>query len=506
MSNQETLLRVEELTKKFGSITALDHVNFTLHAGEIKGLAGHNGAGKSVLVKIIGGIFKQDAGKIYFNEKEVKLNSPHDAQELGYHVVPQELNLARQLTVADNVFIGRNEVSTRIFKVTRRKFIREESEKLIKEYFNIDVNGDTLVENLDTVTQRIIQVVRCLRAGAKIIVFDETTAGLTRLERQKLFVHIKTLSQKGIGIIFISHMISEIMSICMSLTVLREGKAIGTHNVCDLDSQRVIEMITGKEHLKETYEKSPIRDEIILSVRELSTENNGISNIDLDLYKGEVFGIYGLRDQGQTLMLETISRAHRKAKGSIKIAGKALEAKTISTTMKNGLAYLPERGLKTVFDSKTILENVSVSYMNLHEKTFQIKRAVKADLFEAMLKKVNLRGCSSLNVKITNLSGGNRQKVLLSRLLAINPDVLMIVEPMLGIDIGAKDEIRKIILDIARQGKTVIISTAEIDDIIQICNRVAIVREGKLMGILDASEANKALIINESTRNVVEGC
>jgi ABC-type sugar transport system ATPase subunit len=497
---QNTLVKIKGITKRFGAITALENVNFEVKAGEITGLAGHNGAGKSVLIKVMGGMYKPDEGEIFYYGEQVKLHSPKDAQERGFYIVPQELVIARQMSVADNIFVGQKEAESRFFKTTRKKYIVQEAERLLKQYFDVDLDGNTIVDTLDTVTQRILQVVRCLRAGAKVIVFDETTAGLTQNEREKLFIHMRTLAQKGLGIIFISHMISEILEICDSVTAMREGKIINSERTENLDARKIVEMIAGKDHTSMDYVKPSSKGEIALSVKNLSTENNRIADISFDLQKGEIFGIYGLRDQGQTLLLETMFGIYRSTKGEAVLNGRKTRYRRIKDNLHAGLGYLPERGVKTVFTTKSILENMDVAYLNMHEKMFQVKRAEKSKKFIDIANRLKIRGLSDMNAKLTSLSGGNMQKALLARMMAVDPDVLMVIEPLLGIDIGAKDEIRAILLDIANQGKTIVISTAEIDDVVGICNRVAIIKEGRLVGIMDADEANKALIIEESTK------
>ena len=251
----DILIKAEGICKQFGAVKALEDVSFTLRRGEIMGLAGHNGAGKSVLIKIMGGVYQPDRGRIWFNGEEVKLHSPRDAQERGYYIVPQELTVARQLSVADNIFIGRDEFASKYSGIVNKKYIYEKAAQLLREFFNIDVDPTVPVGELDTVTQRLIQVVRCLSAGAKVIVFDETTAGLSQRERDKLFQHIRILAEKGIGIIFISHILSEIMEMCDRVTVLREGKVIGIEEVQNLTIPKLIEMIAGREVRTNTCEK-----------------------------------------------------------------------------------------------------------------------------------------------------------------------------------------------------------------------------------------------------------
>lgn len=499
LHSDEILVRVEGVSKRFGAINALNNVSLSLRKGEIIGLAGHNGAGKSVLTKIMGGIYKPDEGKIFFREQEVKLSSPKDAQERGFFVVPQELNLARQLSVADNIFIGQKEYANKYTSTVNKRYINQESKRLLKEFFNIDVNPSTPAGELDAVTQRIVQVVRSLRAGAKVIVFDETTAGLSQVEREKLFDHIRLLSAKGLGIIFITHMISEIMDICDTVTALRGGQVIGTAKVENLTPGKVIEMIVGSEDHVFSSEKSSPSHHALLTVKNMSTRDGRVSNVNFELRKGEILGIYGLRDQGQTLLMELIYGASKKASGELELEQKKLNIKSPIDALKNGISYLPERGLKTVFASKSIKENMLVQGLNFLKKDSPHYKKMDDQAIDASIKKFNTRGYSSLENRITNLSGGNRQKILLARTMLLNPKVLMLLEPTQGIDIGAKNEIRQLILQAAKEEKAIIIATAEIDDIIGVCNRVAIIKEGTIKTIMDATEENRDRILEASS-------
>lgn len=494
----DILIDVESISKNFGGINALEDVSFTLHKGEIMALAGHNGAGKSVLVKTMGGIFKPDKGRIIFDGNEVKFNSPKDAQEVGYYVVSQELSISKQLSVADNIFIGRNEFASGHVGVVNKKYIYEESKKLLKEYFDIEVDPLVPAGELDTVTQRLIQVVRCLSAGAKVIVFDETTAGLSHTERDILFKRIKVLASKGIGIIFISHIISEMIEICDNITVLRGGRLIGVEKIENLTAADIIEMIAGKHVNVSGSEKLPISDEVVFSIKNLSTKNKKLTDINFDVKKGEIIGIYGLRDQGQTLLMETIFGVHKKETGDLELEGEKVDIKSPVDALKNGIVYLPNRGVKTVFRDKSIVENLIVETSNFVDKGWAVKEKNEREFTEDVIKTFAVRGYSSIDNNLRSLSGGNMQKVLIARAMMLNPKVLMFMEPTEGIDIGAKDEVKQLILKAAKHGKGVIIVTTEIDDIIEICHRAIVIRDRKIQSIIESNEDNKNLIIEES--------
>lgn len=496
--SENVLIRVENISKHFGGVKALQDVSFTLHKGEIMALAGHNGAGKSVLCKIMGGIFKPDQGRILFEEKEVRLESPKDAQGIGYYVVPQELSISKQLSVADNIFIGRDEFASGLGGGINKKFICEESKKLLKDYFDIDVNPSVPAGELDTVTQRLIQVVRCLSAGAKIIVFDETTAGLAHHERYILFKHINLLAAKGIGIIFISHIISEMMEICDNVTILRGGKLIGVEKVENLTPASLIEMIAGKHVNVNAWEKITPSKEKVYSVNNLSTKNRKLSDISFDVKKGEIIGIYGLRDQGQTLLLDTLFGAYKKETGEFELEGKKLNINSPVDALKNGIVYLPNRGMKTVFRNKSIIENLIVETSNFSNKSWFVKEKNEKQFTDDVVKTYGVRGYSSIDNKLSSLSGGNMQKVLIARAMMMDPKVIMFNEPTEGIDIGAKEEVKQLILKASKQGKGIILVTTEIEDIIEMCHRVIIIRDKKLRSIIDANQENKNLIIEES--------
>lgn len=498
-ASKETLISVKNISKHFGGIKALKNVSFSLRKGEIMAIAGHNGAGKSVLIKIMGGFYPPDNGTILYDGHEVRLKSPKDSQDRGYYVVPQELTVAGLLSVADNIFVGRKEHAYNS-GFLKKSFIHRESKRLLKEYFDIEIDPATIVNKLDTVTQRLIQVVRCLSAGAKVIVFDETTAGLSHGERNILFNHIKALAKKEIGIIFVSHIIGEMLEICDKITVLRGGELVCTDSMQGMTAAKIIELIVGCEMAVASFNKPKLTDEVLLSVKNLSSKNGNISQINFDLRKGEIIGVYGLRDQGQTLLLETLFGAVAIKESSIvELEGKQCEIKTPAKSLENGIEYLPNRGVKTLFSQKSIIENLIVMTTNYKDKGTLINEKKEKEFASKIADRYMIRGYSSLENNLSSLSGGNMQKVFFARCMALSPKVLMLMEPTEGIDIGAKTEMKQMILKAASEGMGVIIVTTEIEDIIQICHRVMIIRDRKLRCIMDANEEFKNAIVEEST-------
>ncbi|WP_343248624.1 sugar ABC transporter ATP-binding protein [Diplocloster hominis] len=493
------LVRVEDIRKSFGGTEVLHGVSLSLKSGEIMGLAGHNGAGKSVLIKIMGGIHRPTTGKIFYEGREVRLHSAKDAQQAGFYIVPQELNLARQLSVAENIFIGRDEFSKKSGLVNK-KYIQAEARRLLKEYFDVDIDPAVLVGDVDTVTQRLVQVVRCLHGGAKVIVFDETTAGLAKHERDILFDHMRVLAGKGLGIIFISHMIPEMLGICHTVTALRGGELVDVQPIETLDHNKIVEMIVGKEFAKSEFHKPRPGQENLLSVKELSSDNKVLQNISFDIRKGEILGIYGLRNQGQNLMLDILYGTYKRGGARVTLKDRPVKLGNPKTSIENGITLLTERGPRSVFYEKSIVENLAVQVSNIRQPGLFVNKKEEQNLAASAVEKFRIRGFHSLSHRITSLSGGNMQKVLIARTMMVNPDILMFVEPTQGIDIGAKEEVKKLLLEAAGQGKGILIVTAEIDDIIDICNRAVIIKEGRIRAVIESNEENRERIIEESTK------
>lgn len=493
MDGRKELINAKGISKRFGVVEALKNVDFVIHSGEILGLAGHNGAGKSVFLKTICGIHKPDSGVIEYEGTAKTFSDIREAQEWGLYMVPQELTLATGLTVMENVFIGRREFSQK--GLVNRKYIISETKRLFKEFFNLEIDPTAEVGKLDSVTQRIVQVVRCLQDGAKVVVFDETTAGLARHEKEILFGHFKALAEKGLGIIFVTHMLDEIFQVCEHVVVFRAGEKVGAYDIEELSEKKLIECIVGEKTERANFEKTQRSEEVVLSVSNARTINGSVSNVSFDLHKGEIIGIYGLQNQGQTLLLDSLYGIYEYARKDIAIAGHSLHIKRPVTAVKNGFSFLPERGVKTNFDDKTILENLLVQYSRFQDRHMMIDRGRERREGEEQVGKFGVKGYASLEQRLDSLSGGNRQKVLIARTLLNHPKVMMLIEPTQGIDIGAKTEVKRLLLQAASEGCGIIIVTAEIDDIIEICNRVLVIRNGKIIDTLDATEENRLDII-----------
>lgn len=493
MEERKELINATGISKRFGVVEALKDVDFVIHSGEILGLAGHNGAGKSVFLKTICGMYKPDSGVIRYEGKAEQFSTVKEAQEWGLCLVPQELTLATGLSVMENVFIGRKEFSQK--GLVNRKYIARETKRLFKDYFDIEIDPAAETGKLDPVMQRIVQVVRCLQDGAKVIIFDETTAGLARHEKEILFGHFKALAAKGLGIIFVTHMLDEIFKVCERVVVFRGGKRVGSYDINELTEEGLIEHIVGEKMGTTSFQKSDSSEEVVLSVSNVNTVNGNIFDVSFDLHKGEIIGIYGLQNQGQSLLLDSLFGIYEYVHKEVRLNGRWIKGKSPYDSVRNGISFLPERGKKTNFDDKTIVENMLVQYSRFKDKRLMIdgkKELLKA---QEQVGRFGLRGYASLEQRLDSLSGGNRQKVLIARTMINDPQVMMLIEPTQGIDIGAKVEVKRLLLEAARQGCGIIIVTAEIDDIIEICNRVLVIRNGKIIDTLDATEENRMGII-----------
>lgn len=499
-TEKTVLISAKGINKRFGVVQALNNVDFTVRKGEIIGLAGHNGAGKSVLLKILCGIMNPDSGTVTYLDANEPITDIQGTQDWGLYLVPQELSLSTKLSVADNIFIGRKEFTKNC--LVNKRYIYSETKRLFKEFFNLEIDPMAEVGKLDSVTQRIVQVIRCLRDGAKAIIFDETTAGLTQNEREKLFGHFQTLKSNGLGIVFVSHMLDEMLSVCDTISVLRGGNNIGVFEVKDLTEDTLIEHIVGKKLGEYKYTKNPCSDEVLLSVKNVNTMNGNVRDVSFDVHKGEIIGIYGLHDQGQSLLLDSIFGEYRYVNKEISIEGKNVNIAKASDAVANGISFLPERGRKTNFTDKTITENMMAQVLAYKEKTFFTNRKREQELAQEQVGRFGIRGFSSLSDKMTSLSGGNIQKVLIARIMMNNPKVMMFIEPTQGIDIGAKTEVKRLLLEAAANGCGIVVVTAEINDIIEICNRAMIVRNGQVINILDATEENKLEIVRCSSGSI----
>jgi ribose transport system ATP-binding protein len=498
IEGQEILLRMEGIYKSFPGVQALSDAKFDLRRGEVHALVGENGAGKSTLMKILGGIYYKDAGHIYLDGEEVDIQSPRMAQHLGISIVHQELNLMPHLTVAQNIFIGR-EPRAKISFVVDDKTTNQKTEQLF-EMLNLKLDPNTKVSDLTVAKQQMVEIAKALSFNAKILVMDEPTAALTDTEIEELFTVIRQLREKGVGIIHISHRLEELKQISDRVTVMRDGKYIDTLLTQEAPIGNIISLMVGRI----IYESAPElpsdpNREVVLEVRNLN-RGRALRDVSFDLKKGEILGLAGLIGAGRTEVARAIFGADTYDSGEIYIKGQKTHIKNPGDAVTHGIGYLSEDrkryGLTLGMDVK---DNVAMAAMKKFLRWLgwmDVKKTVLRG--QEVVKALNIK-TPSLEQKVKFLSGGNQQKVVIGKWLTADTDILIFDEPTRGIDVGAKSEIYRLLNDLAQQGKSIIMISSELPEIVRMSHRVVVMCEGRVTGILDANEASQENIMKYAT-------
>lgn len=497
-NEQKLLLRMEGIYKSFPGVQALSDARFDLRYGEVHALVGENGAGKSTLMKILGGIYHKDAGHVILEGHDVEITSPRMAQHLGISIIHQELNLMPHLTVAQNIFIGR-EPRGKIPFVVDDKTTSEKAIVLF-EMLNLRLDPTTKVADLTVAKQQMVEIAKALSFNAKILVMDEPTAALTDTEIEELFSVIRQLREKGVGIVHISHRLEELKQISDRVTVMRDGKYIDTLQTNTASIDKIISLMVGRtiyESAPELPEK-PNQD-VVLEVRNLN-RGRVLRDVSFNLKRGEILGFAGLIGAGRTEVARAIFGADTHEAGEIFIKGKKVRIKTPGDAVMHGIGYLSEDrkryGLALPMDVK---ENVAMASMKKFLKWLGWMDFKKtAERGREMIKALNIK-TPSLEQKVKFLSGGNQQKVVIGKWLTADTDILIFDEPTRGIDVGAKSEIYKLLNDLAHQGKAVIMISSELPEILRMSHRVVVMCEGRVTGILNAAEATQESIMKYAT-------
>jgi ABC-type sugar transport system ATPase subunit len=495
------LLSMQGITKTFPGVKALDNVDFQLRTGEVMALVGENGAGKSTLIKILAGAQPADEGKVEIKGEEVHIGTPKDAQQLGVAVIYQELELAEHLSVAENIFVGR-EYKTRFKTIDFRRMYREAKELL--DELHIDVNPKTEVRRLSIAHKQLVEIARALSMDASIIIMDEPTSSLPTTsshvdnEVEVLLRLIDRLRQRGKGIIYISHRLEEIFRISDRITVLRDGKFIGLRKAADIDADGIVSMMVGRE-LEDLYGQRGDYElgEVVFEAKDL----NGIS---FDVRAGEIVGLAGLIGAGRTDLAMTIFGAGHKVSGETIVEGKAVNITSPEIAIEAGLGYVPEdRKLQGLFLSMALRSNITAASVdeltNRFGFVYQKKESEMADHF---IRALGIR-TPSMEQKARNLSGGNQQKVVLAKWMAVNPKILILDEPTRGVDVGAKAEIYALMHEMAEKGMAIIMVSSELPEVLAMSDRVVVMREGKYAGTLDIADADEEKIMAYATGTTI---
>lgn len=488
------ILEMTNIVKEFPGVKALDNAQLFLRPGTVHALMGENGAGKSTLMKCLFGIYKKDAGSIKVNGEEVEYEDPKQALDHGVSMVHQELNQVRQTRVADNIWLGRFPMRSG-FVVDEQKMISE-TQKIFDD-LAIKVDPKEKVANLSVSQAQMVEIAKAVSYNAKIVVMDEPTSSLTEKEVEHLFRIINHLKEQGVGIIYISHKMEEILKISDDVTIMRDGKWIATERAEDLTTDKIIKLMVGRDLTNRFPPKTNEPGETILSVQNLCTRfAPKIENACFEVKKGEILGIAGLMGSRRTELVETIFGIRTREGGTITLNGKEVQNRNAMESIKNGFALLTEErrqtgifaGLSIRFNS--IIANIK-NYANpigaLNEGKMKIDTKWVIDSM-----RVKTPG---ENTKIGSLSGGNQQKVILGRWLLTDPEILMLDEPTRGIDVGAKYEIYQLIIDLANRGKGVIVISSEMPELLGISDRILVMSNGHVAGIVNTAETNQEEIL-----------
>lgn len=488
------LIETFNISKSFPGVQALKGMDFQLKEGEIHALLGENGAGKSTFIKILAGIYAPNCGSIILDGREVNLQIPADSIKKGISVIHQELNLASNISVAENIFLGR--LPHKALGVVSKRTLHKEAKKLL-EKVGLDVSPSTRVRSLSIAQQQLLEIAKSLSLDAKVLIMDEPTSSLSPNEIKLLFNIMRELKANGIGIIYVSHKLEELFEICDSVTVLRDGEKIKSLAIKDTCKEELINLMVGRE-VNNSYTRScRASDETILKVEGLS--NYKLDNISFDLKKGEILGFSGLMGAGKTEISRAIFGIDRISEGAVYIDDRKLPPGNPAKSREYGIGFVPEdRKQEGLFLPLSVKENMTVSTLSQISRYRIISRTNESKNANLQIEALKIK-TPSLAQKICNLSGGNQQKVILSRwLLSKKLKVLIVDEPTRGIDVGAKFEIYNILSDLSKQGVSIIVMSSEMQELLNLCDRIIVLREGRITAELSKEEANQESIMKHS--------
>ncbi|MBL1230498.1 sugar ABC transporter ATP-binding protein [Enterococcus sp. BWB1-3] len=478
----ELLFSMTGIEKSFGPVHVLKKAKLEVRKGEIHAFMGENGAGKSTLMNILAGLIDKDAGKIIFEGKEISKMTPELATELGIGFVHQELNLAEDLSVAENVFIGRLPYKNQFLGIVDFKKLHEETEYWLN-LVGAKVSPDAHVGSLSTANKQLIEIAKALSLNAKVIIFDEPTTALSDKDVEVLFIIIRRLKEKGFSSIYISHRMKEIFELGERITIMRDGEYIATEEVSRLSEDQIISMLVGRE-IKDLYPKQATEiGAPYLQVCHLYDRFGHVKDVSFEARRGEVLGFSGLVGSGRTETMRLIFGADRMKSGQIKIGDHTVSIKSPEDAIRNGIGLLTEdRKHQGLLLGLSIKDNITMTHLD----HFVLNHQELKETANHFVKEVNIK-ISDIENPVSSLSGGNQQKVVLAKWLNTDNQVYIFDEPTKGIDVGAKSEIYSIINQLALQGKTILIVSSEIPELLGICDRIHVFHEGRITGELDVS-------------------
>jgi len=492
MNSSDYLLQLEKISKYFPGVQALDNVSFNISKGDVHAVIGENGAGKSTLMNIIYGVFPPDAGDIYLNGKKITFLDPHDALENGISMIFQEISLLQELSVAENIFVGR--LPRNRLKFVNWKDLKSRSKNLLDQ-MEISIDPMVKVKDLSIGQQQMVEIVRAVSFNSRLVIMDEPTSSLSAHDSDLLFKVIKRLKDRGITVIYITHRLDELFGVVDKVTVLRDGKHIATLNIDKVDKEKLITLMAGRK-VEEIESKRSYKQNIEIFKVINFNKSGFFSDISFSVNKGEILGIYGLIGAGRTELALSLIGEMQKDSGTIVLNDRKLKVNSTQQAIKYGISYLPEdRKKDSILSILSVKENITISSLrSIAKQKWFIDYRKENKVVTYFLKKLRIKVSSSSQI-IMNLSGGNQQKVVLSRIMATNPKIMILDEPTRGIDVGAKIEVHSLIRELAENGLGIIIISSEMTELLAIADRIMVMKKGKIADIVPCEDADPELLL-----------
>jgi len=487
---REKILEMKNVTKTFPGVKALDDVHLNVYQGQVMALLGENGAGKSTLMKILSGVYTKSAGTIQYKGKTIEMKGPRDAQDLGIAIIHQELNLIEGMSIGENIFLGRE--PKKAFGVMNWSELMAKSNELLKS-LNMDVDPRRRVKNFSIGNKQMFEIAKALSLEAELIIMDEPTDALTDQETKSLFDVIRALKAEGKSIVYISHRLKEIFEICDDVTILRDGQFIAEKSVSEIDEEMLIEMMVGRK-LEEQY---PYMDTsegaVVLKVSELNNEH--VHGVSFEIKKGEILGIAGLMGAGRTELAKTLFGHYKIKSGEVHLDGQPILFDSEQHAIQSGITYVSEDRKKDgLILGMSVKENMSMSALRRLAKSGVINKSLENKIAGDFVDQLSIK-TPSLNQKVKFLSGGNQQKVSISKSLMTEPKVLILDEPTRGVDVGAKKEIYDLMNEFKEKGMAILMISSEIPELLGMCDRIMVMHEGTVSGVIHRGTADQESIM-----------
>ena len=494
LGDKTPLLEVKGIGKRFPGVIALDNVGFSVMPGEIIGLIGENGAGKSTLMKVLGGIHQPDSGTIEMDGKPVTIRSVGDSLALGISFIHQELNVLDNIDVAGNVFLGREPLLGGPLKILDRAKMTREADVLLQRV-GLNISSRTPLSQLSLARQQMVEIAKALSLNARLLIMDEPTSSLTLTETERLLDVALELKAQGVSIIYISHRLHEIIAIADRVVGLRDGKSVGSLAQNEITQDRMVSMMVGREIERFASFADTSDKPVGLEVRDLRSERFPTKAVSFDVRKGEILGMAGLVGAGRSELARTIFGIDRAAGGTVSFEGKPLKIHSAQDAISNGIFLAPEdRRATGVITSMLIRENITLPDLGRFAPGGLIRRSLEDEVAKEYSRRLNVK-TPSVEVAVSTLSGGNQQKVVLAKWLALGPKVLIFDEPTRGIDVGAKSEIYHLMRELAKEGVAIWMISSDMEEVLGVSDRVAVMHEGSITGVLERAEASEEAVM-----------